>query len=50
MTPERMEQATENPDLPFWQNLKQGYDSFERTHIPPDVSVVDGSYVFENVK
>ncbi len=48
MTPERMSQAAGNPELPFWQNLKQGYDAFEKTGIPPEVSVVDGSYVFED--
>jgi murein L,D-transpeptidase YafK len=32
---------------PFWTNLKKGYDLFERTHIPPAVSVCKGRYVFE---
>ena len=31
----------------FWQNLKQGYDLFEKHRIPPKVSVKDGEYVFE---
>ena len=48
MTPERMTQAAGNPNLPFWQNLKQGYDAFEKTGIPPEVTVVDGKYVFED--
>ena len=29
----------------FWVDLKRGYDSFERTHVPPSVSVCDGRYV-----
>lgn len=29
----------------FWADLKRGYDSFERTHVPPSVSVCDGRYV-----
>lgn len=31
--------------LSFWRTLKQGYDAFERNHIPPRVTVNrDGSY------
>jgi len=29
----------------FWGDLKTGYDAFERTHVPPSVSVCDGRYV-----
>jgi murein L,D-transpeptidase YafK len=31
----------------FWQNLKEGYDLFERTHRPPRVSVCSSRYTFE---
>jgi murein L,D-transpeptidase YafK len=31
----------------FWANLKEGYDLFERTHMPPRVSVCGRRYVFE---
>jgi murein L,D-transpeptidase YafK len=31
---------------PFWDNLKQGYDAFERTSIPPRVSSTYQRYVF----
>jgi murein L,D-transpeptidase YafK len=31
----------------FWSELKQGYDLFERSHVPPVVSVCNGHYVFE---
>lgn len=38
---------TENPDLhPFWQNLKEGYDLFEKSKVPPLVGQKDGRYVF----
>jgi murein L,D-transpeptidase YafK len=30
----------------FWAELKQGYDLFERTHVPPTVSVCEGRYAF----
>jgi murein L,D-transpeptidase YafK len=30
----------------FWTDLKTGYDLFERSHLPPVVSVCDGRYVF----
>jgi murein L,D-transpeptidase YafK len=29
----------------FWADLKKGYDSFERTKLPPVVSVCDGRYL-----
>lgn len=32
----------------FWANLKQGYDSFERTSRPPRISVCKGEYVVED--
>jgi murein L,D-transpeptidase YafK len=31
---------------PFWQNLKQGFDLFERDGAPPKVAACNGSYVF----
>ena len=30
----------------FWQHLKPGYDIFEKTHVPPVVSVVNKNYSF----
>ena len=47
MTPERMAEAAGSPHLPFWENLKTGYDLFGENMIPPDVSVRDKAYVFE---
>ena len=32
--------------LSFWQNLREGYDWFEREGRPPNVEVVDERYVF----
>jgi len=32
----------------FWQNLKQGYDAFEATGLPPRVSICDGAYAFQS--
>lgn len=31
---------------PFWENLKEGYDYFERYYVPPEVSVKNKRYVF----
>ena len=30
--------------MPFWRDLKQGYDVFEETQIPPRISVCQGRY------
>jgi murein L,D-transpeptidase YafK len=34
----------------FWADLKKGYDAFERTHLPPMVSVCEGRYVIAEAK
>ena len=47
MTAERMEKAAADPNLPFWQNLKTGYDLFETKKLPPNVTVKDKAYAFE---
>jgi murein L,D-transpeptidase YafK len=41
-----MKQYAKSPNYRFWQNLKVGYDLFERTHMPPEVTVVNKSYAF----
>ena len=46
MTDQRMAKAAGSPWEKFWQNLKEGYDHFEKTHIPPETSVRDGRYQF----
>ncbi|MEN2494887.1 MAG: hypothetical protein TECD_00797 [Hyphomicrobiaceae bacterium hypho_1] len=33
----------------FWLNLKEGYDAFERTWLPPKVSICNYSYAFKVV-
>jgi len=49
MTPERMQRAANEHSqwLPFWKNLKQGYDWFETKKRPPNVKVSHGRYVFD---
>ena len=47
MSEARMKAAAGDANLDFWKNLKEGYDLFEKTHVPPDVSVVDGRYQFK---
>lgn len=46
MTDERMLQAEGNANLPFWKNLKQGYDFFEREKIVPLVGMQKSGYTF----
>ena len=46
MTAGRMAKAAGSPWESFWKNLQQGYDAFEKTHLPPAVSVRDGRYQF----
>ncbi len=46
MTAERMHKATGNSNEAFWKNLKQGYDLFEKNHIPPEVAVGGKLYQF----
>ncbi len=31
----------------FWQNLKEGYDYFEKYHIPPDITAKNGRYIIK---
>ena len=46
MTAENMAKHAGQPWSDFWINLKQGYDMFEATHVPPVVGVKDEHYVF----
>lgn len=34
----------------FWKNLKEGYDSFDRTREPPQAYACQGRYVFDRQK
>lgn len=47
MTGERMRAATGDPNEEFWKNLKEGYDLFESSRVPPEVGVADGHYQFK---
>ncbi|MET1047086.1 MAG: murein L,D-transpeptidase family protein [Hyphomicrobium sp.] len=47
MTSENMIAQDASPWKPFWNNLKEGYDLFERTKRPPMVGVCSGRYVFD---
>ena len=49
MTPANMARYKDDPNFDFWKNLKEGYDWFEITHMPPKVDVCDGHYVFNQV-
>jgi len=54
MTDKRMAKAAsdkatdvEKEWLSFWDNLREGYQAFEKTRRPPNVEVEDGRYVVE---
>ena len=47
MTPENMARVRNNANFPFWQNLKNGYDHFQVTHVPPKVEVCNRTYIFD---
>jgi len=47
MTPQNMAENRNDPNFPFWSDLKQGYDSFEVTRRQPKVSYCEGRYVFD---
>ena len=44
LTAENIEVTQSHSWYPFWANLKQGYDMFEMTRIPPIVSSTAGAY------
>jgi len=48
MTDTAMQQNSDNSWHPFWKNLKIGYRIFEDTKLPPNVTVKDKTYHFEN--
>lgn len=48
MTDENLASYERSPWMPFWKNLKQGNDAFERTRRPPAVSICDGRYLFRD--
>lgn len=44
MTDERMAATAGSPWTRFWRDLKAGYDSFERTRVPPRIGICDKRY------
>ena len=44
MTPVNMQRHASSEWLPFWTNLKEGYDAFEQTKLPPQVGICDKRY------
>jgi murein L,D-transpeptidase YafK len=46
MTPANMARYKDDPNYAFWKNLKEGYDQFEVTKVPPKVDVCEKRYVF----
>ncbi|MCG8600450.1 MAG: murein L,D-transpeptidase [Verrucomicrobiales bacterium] len=48
MTEENLSRHADSEHIEFWENLKQGWDWFEREKRPPDVTVERGRYVFSD--
>lgn len=46
MTPENMAAHKGDPNMAFWQTLKEGYDAFDITRQQPKVSVCGRRYMF----
>lgn len=46
LSDEALERVKNNRWYTFWLNLKQGFDYFEQTKIPPNVNVQNKRYVF----
>ncbi|HHZ08379.1 MAG TPA: murein L,D-transpeptidase [Rhizobiales bacterium] len=49
MTAANMARYRNDPNYEFWTMLKEGYDYFEITKVPPKVDVCDGRYVFNRI-
>ncbi|MBX3531215.1 MAG: murein L,D-transpeptidase [Rhizobiaceae bacterium] len=49
MTAENMARYRSDPNYEFWKNLKEGYDHFEITKVPPKVDVCGRRYVFNQI-
>jgi murein L,D-transpeptidase YafK len=50
MTPMNMAKHRNNPNMPFWKMIKEGYDHFEVTKQEPRVDFCEKKYVFDAVK
>ena len=49
MTAANMARYRNDPNFEFWKMLKEGYDQFEITKVPPKVDVCEKRYVFNQV-
>ncbi|MBB1092344.1 hypothetical protein HUU61_13710 [Rhodopseudomonas palustris] len=47
MTPANFAKHRNNPNMPFWKMLKEGYDHFEVTRQEPKVDFCEHKYVFD---
>lgn len=47
LTEGRLEAASDSEWIGFWQNLREGFDAFERSRRPPSVSIHNQRYVFK---
>jgi murein L,D-transpeptidase YafK len=47
MTPVNMAKHRNNPNMPFWKMIKEGYDHFEVTRQEPKVDFCEKKYVFD---
>ena len=50
MTPTNMAKHRNNPHMPFWKMIKEGYDHFEVTRQEPKVDFCEKKYVFDAAK
>src|SRR5215212_8881866 len=50
MTPLNMAKHRNNPNMPFWKMIKEGYDHFEVTRQEPKVDFCEKKYVFDAAK
>ncbi len=47
MTPQNLALVADNSNLPFWMDIKEGYDRFELSKTPPSWDVCEKKYVFD---
>jgi murein L,D-transpeptidase YafK len=50
MTPANMAKHRNNPNMPFWKMIKEGWDHFEVTRQEPKVDFCEKKYVFDATK
>ena len=50
MTPVNMAKHRNNPNMPFWKMIKEGYDHFEVTRQEPKVDFCEKKYVFDAIE